>query len=228
VTNALFDSIPISYANAVAFSPDGTFLAAGSHSGVVFYDLETLSETGLLDQGDISLRNVMFSPRGNLLAMRGYSYIENPNRPYVSVWDISTQTEILYIPSYQTDFSDGLAFSPDSTLLAFSRQYNSIYSQNMEALVHVLNISTGIELFILRLPNQEGSISSLAFSPDGTVLATASGNDIVLWSIETGNQLNILTGHTASINSIAFSPDGTILASASADGTIRLWGVESP
>jgi WD40 repeat protein len=98
----------------------------------------------------------------------------------------------------------------------------------MEALVHVLNISTGIELFILRLPNQEGSISSLAFSPDGTVLATASGNDIVLWSIETGNQLNILTGHTASINSIAFSPDGTILASASADGTIRLWGVESP
>ncbi|MCF4967678.1 nSTAND1 domain-containing NTPase [Nostoc sp. CMAA1605] len=66
-------------------------------------------------------------------------------------------------------------------------------------------------------------VTSVSFSPDGEVLASASAdNTIHLWRSD-GKLLNTLTGHSDGVNSVTFSPDGEILASASADGTIKLW-----
>src|SRR5262249_9011053 len=64
----------------------------------------------------------------------------------------------------------------------------------------------------------------VAFSPDGTRLATASYDKTTrLWDVRTGQQLLELSGHTAQVTSLAFSPDGTRLATASVAGTGRLW-----
>jgi len=69
-----------------------------------------------------------------------------------------------------------------------------------------------------------GLVFSVAFSPDGKVLATASfDNTIKLWDFATGKELQTLKGHTSSVYGVAFSPDGTLLASGSQDKTIRLW-----
>ena len=65
---------------------------------------------------------------------------------------------------------------------------------------------------------------SVAFSPNGKMLASASWDQSVrLWNVNTGRLLHTLTGHTNEIMSVAFSPDGNTLASGSWDGTIRLW-----
>ena len=65
---------------------------------------------------------------------------------------------------------------------------------------------------------------SVAFSPNGKMLASASWDQTVrLWNVNTGRLLHTLTGHTNDIMSVAFSPDGNTLASGSWDGTIRLW-----
>jgi WD40 repeat protein/serine/threonine protein kinase len=77
------------------------------------------------------------------------------------------------------------------------------------------------------LHGHSDAVRSVAFSPDGTLLASASrDNSILLWDVTTRRtQLPALTGHTGFVNCVTFSPDGKWLASASADNTIRLWDI---
>ncbi|MGN2642415.1 WD40 repeat domain-containing protein [Nocardia takedensis] len=70
-------------------------------------------------------------------------------------------------------------------------------------------------------------VTSVAFSPDGTMLATAGFDDTArLWDTRTHQPIGQpLLGHTDDIWAVAFSPDGALLATASRDKTVRLWDV---
>ena len=73
----------------------------------------------------------------------------------------------------------------------------------------------------------KGDINRIRFSPDGNELAVASSIGIWMYSVATGDEIALLTGHTADVRNIAFSPDGRILASAGNDGTLRLWDTDT-
>jgi hypothetical protein len=67
-------------------------------------------------------------------------------------------------------------------------------------------------------------VLSVAFSPDGGRLATASWDGTArVWDAASGRQLALLQGHTSRVDRVVFGPDGARLATASADGTVRLW-----
>jgi WD40 repeat protein len=90
--------------------------------------------------------------------------------------------------------------------------------------------ATGKEIMTLR--GHEGDVRDAGFSPDGTRIVTASGDDLMrgkkdytvrIWNTATGEQLMILRGHDQELNSAAFSPDGTRVVTASSDNTARIW-----
>ncbi|MGB0384409.1 MAG: AAA-like domain-containing protein [Ardenticatenaceae bacterium] len=103
-----------------------------------------------------------------------------------------------------------IAISPDGQVLAVASSVG-IYLYDAQTLEEVNYIES------------DAYARSVAFSPDGKTLASASFDQTVrLWSTD-GTLIRALSGHTSDVSRVAFSPDGSFVASASDDGTVRLW-----
>ncbi len=120
-----------------------------------------------------------------------------------------------------------IAFSPDADRLVFSGN---------DGLIHQWRVVNGDELPVMN--GHETVVHCVNFSPDGKLLASASGgmgplhgekydNAIRLWDLESGKELTKISGHTDLVTSVAFSPDSRMILSCSWDNTIRLWEITS-
>lgn len=106
-----------------------------------------------------------------------------------------------------------VTYSPDGKILAVGSSLG----------IHLFNSS---DLQLLRFTGTETWVRALAFSPDGSMLASGSYDNIVrLWRVSDGTLLKELTGHAAWVRSLAFSADGQWLATGSDDDTVRLWSM---
>ena len=105
-----------------------------------------------------------------------------------------------------------MAYSPDGNRLAVAGGIG----------IWLYDAGTGAESDLLT--GHTRFVTSVAYSPDGSTLASGSYNGTIrLWDVLTGKHQQSLEGHADRIFSLAFSPDGRTLASASRDGTIYLW-----
>jgi hypothetical protein len=118
------------------------------------------------------------------------------------------------------DFVDQYALSPDGKLLASAAM--KTIDGNYTSTVTLWNASSGAEVRILILTE---SVSCMAFSADGTMLAIGTGNDIQVYEVSSGIKLATLSGHSGPPMAVAFAPDGFSLASSGQDNQFILWQV---
>ena len=91
--------------------------------------------------------------------------------------------------------------------------------------VSIWNFETGRR--VAALDGHSGTVNGLAFTNDGTRLATANGDgSIRVWDTHTGQQQLELRGHAGLVANVSFSPDGRWLASYGAEGTVRVWALD--
>jgi WD40 repeat protein len=88
----------------------------------------------------------------------------------------------------------------------------------------VLDVKTGRKL--CSLTHGSGAISSVAFSPDGTRLATGGRTSAILWDATSGEQVAALTTHSGGVSSVAFAPNGRRLLTGGR-GVAKLWDIDT-
>jgi WD40 repeat protein/serine/threonine protein kinase len=204
---------------SVAFSPDGQRLASASEARGEVRVWNARSGQGLLSLKAFEARTVAFSPDGQrLVAAVQASRAEQNKRVYV--WDVVTGRETLSLERHPTNITCWAIFSLDGKRLFTGDYDNSVIAWDA---------TTGEELFTLK--GHTTPVLSMAFSPDGNRIVSASGDainngkfgEVIVWDLITRQPILTLKGHTDAILDVAFSPDGQRLATASRDGTVKLW-----
>ncbi len=207
-------------ATAVAFSPDGGWLATGADSGVLC--LRRVDDGALVQcvaAHEKRLAALAFTPGGEALASAGWD-------GQAIVWESPSLAELAR--ARRGGVATALAFSPDGRALAVARALNPPKRTTGKA-EH--DPAVGIDLWtwpdgaggVLRtLTGHGAAVVSLAFTPDGTRLVTGSWDrTVALWDPETGRRIARLGGFSHVVRAVDVSPDGRRVAVASWSGNDR-------
>jgi WD40 repeat protein/serine/threonine protein kinase/tetratricopeptide (TPR) repeat protein len=194
------------WVHSVAFSPDGTTLAAGTESGPVsLWDIGTGRNTFTLTALRSRVLAVAFSLNGRLLAA-GTGWGDGVTK----VWDLAANPPrvIHNLPWAK----NGLTFLPDGKTLLIAGWGTAYFCDVTTRQSVQVNIGAGF------------SWVSAAASPDGKTLAFGTEERTVkLWDRGKGHLRTY--GHLKEVWCVAFSPDGKVIATGTDDGQVHIWDV---
>ncbi len=193
--------------NAVAFSPDGRFLASASESPdfrTVLWSVGAYQKVQEFPCG-VTYANLRFSPNGRWLM----------SSSCLSIWDVATGRQL----AGEQHGGSWSSLSPDGTRQVTVSGGGDVFFFDMSKFWDRTK-----ERVLSHQEAHQDNGRAVAYSPDGRLVATGA-DDIILWDALTQTKLARLE-HTAIVWSLAFSPDGRWLVSTHGDGAILVWDVK--
>jgi WD40 repeat protein len=224
--NHLVDVSGLGDVLCVAYSKDNQFLAVGDIEGYIHLwrclGNANLQPYRILRGHATSVRSIAFHPHEHFLVSGG-------NDCTIRLWNIHVD-QSLQPPYPGKDWVRSVAFSPNGQILA---TVSDDYLIQLWTVQRDRNLALQLQsLKILENECHIDRVRSMAFSPDGKMLASGSDDETVkLWDVsepENATCLTSLKEHKNRVRSVVFNPVEPILASSSDDKTVKLWDISNP
>jgi WD40 repeat protein len=167
----------------------------------------------VLEGHHLPVQAIAFSPAGDTLTSAAYHFASPVTEVEVTDWDVATgqPTAQRAVPLQALR---GLHFAPGGRLLAAAGEDQSI------------GLWETVGSHPPRRLGEHGSLfGALAFSSDGSQLATAFEGVVILWEVVSGRLRTCWKRQAPGLISLAFAPTGTVLAGGQLDNTLHLWDV---
>lgn len=195
----------------VTINQSGEWLAFGASKLGQLLVWEWQSESYILkQQGHFdSMNSLVYSPDGQRV-------ITTADDGKIKVWDVDSGFCIVTF----TEHTSGV------TACEFAKKGNVLFTSSLDGSIRAWDLIRYRNFRTFTAPTRL-SFSCMSVDPSGEVVAAGSLDsfDIHIWSVQTGQLLDQLSGHEGPVCSLAFSPNGDLLVSGSWDRTARIWSI---
>jgi periodic tryptophan protein 2 len=195
----------------VTINKSGEWLAFGASKLGQLLVWEWQSESYILkQQGHFdSMNSLVYSPDGQKI-------VTTADDGKIKVWDVNSGFCVVTF----TEHISGV------TACEFAKRGNVLFTASLDGSIRAWDLIRYRNFRTFTAPTRL-SFNSLAVDPSGEVVCAGSLDsfDIHIWSVQTGQLLDRLSGHEGPISSLAFAPNGGVVVSGSWDHTVRIWSI---